>query len=201
MKTQEVNRLKCLNIFQDKKESVQKIRSDNGGENTSRHFSQFCKDRGISHEFTNPYSTELNEVSMRLNRTLIEAARSMLYYSNVLLKFWAESVNTAVYLHNQSPTTAINDKTPHESWFKKKPAVSNLTVFGCIRFVRTLDSLRKKLDPEASKAIFEGYHNKTKGYEVHDLSSKHFIRSKNILLFENKFHNFGFNEESNEREP
>ena len=45
------------------------------------------------------------------------------------------------------------------------------------------DSLRKKLDPEANKAIFIGYTNETKGYKVYDLNSKHFIQSKNILFF------------------
>ena len=48
--------IKRLSIFQEKKESVQKIRSDNGGEYTSCQVSKFCKDRGISHQFTNPYS-------------------------------------------------------------------------------------------------------------------------------------------------
>ena len=124
----------------------------------------------------------------------------MLYHSNVLLKFWAEAVNTAVYLRNRGPTTALDDKTPYECWFKKKPIVSNLRVFGCICFVHTPDSLRKKLDPKASKAIFVGYPNETKGYKVYDLNSKHFIRSKNILFFEDKFHNFELNEESNKRE-
>ena len=103
--------IKRLSIFQEKKESVQKIRSDNGGEYTACEFSKYCKDRGISHQFTNPYSPEQNGVSERFNRTLIEAARSMLYHSNVPLKFWAEAVNTAVYLQNRSPTTAL-DKNP-----------------------------------------------------------------------------------------
>ena len=170
-------------LFQEKKKSVQKIRSDNGEEYTSCQFSKFCKDRGIFHQFTNLYSPEENGVSERLNRTLIEAAKSMMYHSNVPLKFWAEDVNTAVYLWNRSPTAALNDKTPYECWFKKKPIVSTLRVFGCICFVHTPDSLRKKLDPLASKAIFVGYPNETKGYKVYDLNSKYFIRSKNILFF------------------
>ena len=189
-----------LSIFQEKKESVQKITSGNGGEYTSCQCSKFCQDRGISHQFTNPYSPEQNGVPEHLNRTLIEAARSVLYHSNVPLKFWVEAVNTAVYLQNRRPTTALDDKTPYECCFKKKPIVSNLRVSGCICFVHTPDSLRKKLDPKASKAVFVGYPNETKGYEVYDLNSKHFIQSKNILFFEDKFHNFELNEESNKRE-
>ena len=101
-------------------------------EYNSHEFAQFCKDRGISHEFTCPYTPEQNGVSERLNCTLIETARSMIYHAKVPLKFWAEAVNTAVYLHNRSPTSELKDKTPFECWLGEKPDASNLRVFGCI---------------------------------------------------------------------
>ena len=104
-------------------------------------------EKGIAHQLTNPYTQEQNGVSERLNRTLVESARSMLIYAKMPLKFWAEAVNTAVYLHNRSPTSALKDKTPFERWFGKKPNVSNLKVFGSVCFVHTPDHLRKKLDP------------------------------------------------------
>ena len=82
------------------------VRSDNGGEYTSNKFKEFCNEKGISHEFTTPYSPQQNGVSERLNRTLLEKARSMIYHAEVPSKFWAEAINTAVYLHNRSPTAA-----------------------------------------------------------------------------------------------
>ena len=90
---------------------VRAIRTDNGGEYTSQQFNEFCADKGIMHQFTNPYTPEQNGISERLNRTLIESARSMLYHAKMPLKFWAEAVNTATYLHNRSPTSALKDKT------------------------------------------------------------------------------------------
>ena len=81
----------------------------------------------------------------------------MIYHPKVPLKFWAEAVNTAVYLHNRSPTSALKDKTPFECWFGEKLDVSNLRVFGCICFVHIPDNLRKKLDPKSTKAIFVDY--------------------------------------------
>ena len=89
---------------------VRAIRTDNGGEYTSQSFNKFCADKGIMHQLTNPYTPEQNGVSERLNRTLIESARSMLYHAKTPLKFWAESMNTAAYLRNRSPTSALKDK-------------------------------------------------------------------------------------------
>lgn len=125
---------------------VRSIRTDNGGEYTSQCFKKFCSDKGIAHQLTNPYTPEQNGVSERLNRTLVESARSMLIHAKMPLKFWAEAVNTAVYLHNRSPTSALKDKTPFESWFGKKPNVSHFKVFGSVCFVHTPDHLRKKLE-------------------------------------------------------
>ena len=165
---------------------VRAIRTDNGGEYTSQYFKTFCAAKGIAHQLTNPYTPEQNGVSERLNRTLIESARSMLIHAKMSLKFWAEAVNTAVYLHNRSPTSALKDKTPFESWFGKKPNVSNLKV--C--FVHTPDHLRKKLDPKSRKAVFVGYPLESKGYKVYEVDAKRFTRCRDVVFHENKFHTF-----------
>ena len=83
---------------------IQTLRSDNGGEYTSNEFAKFCASKGIVHQFTNPYTPEQNGVSERLNRTLIESGKSMLFHAGLPLSFWAEAVNTATYLHNRSST-------------------------------------------------------------------------------------------------
>ena len=86
----------------------------------------------------------------------------MLIHAKMPLKFWVEAVNTAVYQHNWSPTSVLKDKTPFESWFGKKPNVSNLKVLGSVSFVHTLVHLRKKLDPKSRKAAFVEYPWKVK---------------------------------------
>ena len=50
-------------------------------------------------------------------------------------EFWAEEVETACYLVNSSPSSALEDKTPHEVWTGKKPSLSHLRVFGCDAYV------------------------------------------------------------------
>ena len=107
-------------------QKVQNLRTDNGGEYVSKNFRKFCASKGIFHQFTNPYAPEQNGISERLNRTLVESAKSMLFYAKMPLNFWAEAVNTAAYLHNISPTSSLKDNTPYECWFGRKPNVSNL---------------------------------------------------------------------------
>ena len=85
---------------------IQTLRSDNGGEYTSKEFTKFCTSKGIVHQLTNPYTPEQNGTAERLNRTLIESAKSMLFHAGLPLQFRAEAVNTATYLHNRSPISS-----------------------------------------------------------------------------------------------
>ena len=82
------------------------LRTDNGGEYTSKEFENYLKSEGVRHELTVPKTPEQNGVAERLNRTLVEAVRSMLIDANLPHKFWAEALSTAVYLKNRSPTKA-----------------------------------------------------------------------------------------------
>ena len=82
----------------------------------------------VKESLPNPYTPEQNCISERLNRTLIESAKSMIFHAKMPLNFWAEAVNTAVYLHNRSLTTSLTDGIPYEHWFGPKPNVSNLKI-------------------------------------------------------------------------
>ena len=170
--------------------NVKLLRTDNGGEYTSNDFVKYCAEKGISHQFTNPYCPEQNGVAERLNRTIMEATRSMIYQAGVPLDFWAEACNTAIYLHNRSPTIAVKDKTPYECLFGTKPDISHLRVFGCMCYVHVPDSRRRKLDQKANRAIFVGYPRGTKGYKLYDLEKKRFVISRDVTFFEKNFHQF-----------
>ncbi|GJS90633.1 ribonuclease H-like domain-containing protein, partial [Tanacetum coccineum] len=52
-------------------------------------------------EFSNARTPQQNGVAERMNRTLIEAARTMLADSHLPTTFWAEAVNTACYTFNR----------------------------------------------------------------------------------------------------
>ncbi|CAG9136577.1 unnamed protein product [Plutella xylostella] len=81
---------------------------------------EFLKANGIKHQKTIPDSPQQNGVAERANRTIMEKVRCMLMDAGLGMKFWAEAVNTAVYLKNRSPTKAVLGATPEEKWSKKK---------------------------------------------------------------------------------
>ena len=115
--------------------------SDNGGEYVSLEFETYLKSRGIRHELTVPHSPQQNGVAERMNRTLMESARSMLAHAGLPDSYWAEAVATAAYLRNRTPTTAFEEKkTPYERWYGKKLNLSHLKVFGCIAYAHIPDS-------------------------------------------------------------
>ena len=60
----------------------------------------------------------------------MEMARSMLNGKGLPNSFWAEVVNTVVYILNRSATKVVEGKTPHEAYNGKKPSISHLKVFG-----------------------------------------------------------------------
>ncbi|GKC63185.1 putative ribonuclease H-like domain-containing protein [Tanacetum coccineum] len=83
---------------------VKIIRSDNGTEFKNRDMLEFCGNKGIKQEYSNARTPQQNGVAERMNRTLIEAARTMLADSLLPTTFWAEAVSTACYIFNRNQT-------------------------------------------------------------------------------------------------
>ncbi|SGY63064.1 BQ5605_C007g04770 [Microbotryum silenes-dioicae] len=78
-----------------------------------------------------PSTPEENCVAERANRSISEAARTMLYESGLPTVFWAEAVATCVYVKNRSPHSALGGKVPFREWTGKPAHVHHLRVFGC----------------------------------------------------------------------
>ncbi|BBH01574.1 transposable element gene [Prunus dulcis] len=114
---------------------IKKLRSDRGGEYTSLDFSKFCEEVGLERQLTVAYSPQQNGVAERKNRTVMEMARAMMHEKKIPLKFWAEAVNTAVYLQNRSPTSALDNSTPFEKFSGRKPGVKHLRIFGSLCYI------------------------------------------------------------------
>ncbi|KAE8684274.1 hypothetical protein F3Y22_tig00111146pilonHSYRG00032 [Hibiscus syriacus] len=134
---------------------IKAMRSDRGGEFTSREFQEFCEANGIRRPMTVPRSPQQNGVAERKNRTILDMARSMLKSKKLPKEFWAEAVSCAVYLSNRSPTRSVWGKTPQEAWSGRKPGISHLRTFGSIAHVHVPDERRTKLDDKSEKGEWD----------------------------------------------
>jgi transposase InsO family protein len=145
---------------------IKVLRTDNGGEFCGNEFEEFCKKCGIARKKTTPYTPQQNGVAERMNMTLMEKSRSMLSGAELGHEFWAEAVGTTCYLVNRSPSSTLDDKTPHEVWTRKKPSLEHLRVFGCDAYVHVPKENRSKMDKKDEKCIFIGYKDGVKGYKL-----------------------------------
>jgi transposase InsO family protein len=165
---------------------LKSLRTDNGGEYTSKQFRDYLLSEGIRHELTIPKTPEQNGVAERMNRTLVETVRSMLFDARLPKRFWAECLSTAVYLRNRSPSKAVVGMTPFEAWNGIKPDVSHLRVFGSVAYAHIEKDERSKLDGKARKCILLGYGSQTKGYRLYDQEKERVTFSRNVVFEESE---------------
>lgn len=90
------------------------IRTDNGLEFCNKELNSQLREAGIRHQTSNTYTPQQNGLAERMNRSLVEKARCMIFDADLSISFWAEAVSTAAYIYNRSPTRSITGKTPEE---------------------------------------------------------------------------------------
>ncbi|TPX52901.1 hypothetical protein PhCBS80983_g06424, partial [Powellomyces hirtus] len=130
--------------------SLKVLQSDYGGEYLSKAFSNFTQSLGIRHQLSSVATPEQN--------------------AGLLYKFWREALMTAAYLWNRSPTQALHNKaTPWQIWTGTRPNIQHLCTFGCTAYASILKKNQHKLGPNATRCIFLGYSQTTKGYQLRDV--------------------------------
>ncbi|GJS83145.1 putative ribonuclease H-like domain-containing protein [Tanacetum coccineum] len=145
---------------------VKIIKCDNDTEFKNNDMNQFCGMKGIKREFSVARTPQQNRVAERKNRTLIEAARTMLADSLLPTTFWAEAVSTTCYVQNRVLVTKPHNKTPYELLHGRPPSISFMRPFGCpMTILNTLDPLGK-FDGKADEGFFVGYSINSKAFRV-----------------------------------
>lgn len=163
---------------------IKTLRTDNGTEYCNKQFDAFTAKHGILHQRTVPHTPEQNGVAERMNRTILEKVRCMLFDSNLSDSFWAEAATTAAYLINRIPCRGMTDETPEERWTKRKPDLSMLKVFGCKAMAHIPKVQRSKLAPKAVECIFVGYSEQSKAYRLYDKKARKVIMSRDVTFIE-----------------
>ncbi|GKA12096.1 ribonuclease H-like domain-containing protein [Tanacetum coccineum] len=127
----------------------------------------------------------LVRVAERKNRTLIEAARTMLADFKLPTTFWAEAVNIACYVQNRVLVVKPHNKTPYELFHDKTPTLSFMRPFGCpVTILNTKDHLGK-FDGKADESFFVGYSLNSKAFIVFNIRTRIVEENLHIRFSEN----------------
>ncbi|KAJ9561764.1 hypothetical protein OSB04_006924 [Centaurea solstitialis] len=149
-------------------------------------FLSHLRECGIVSQLTPPYTPQMNGVSERRNRTLLDMVRSMMCHSTLPVSFWGHALETAENILNKVPTESV-EKTPYELWTGKKPKLSFLKIWGCEVYVKRTTS--EKLKPKSDKCIFVGYPKNSMGYYFYNPSENKVFVARNGEFLEEKFLN------------
>ena len=170
------------------KVQVNRIRTDHGGEFSSKDFQQYTTGRGIKHEFSAPYAPEQNGYIERSNRTVVEAVRSLLHAKNLPLGLWAEAVATVVHVLNRSVNKRLNSLTPYELIYKVRPDVSYFRTFESNGYKHIPKQLRSKLEAKSERLVFVGYESEGKAFRVWHPGTRKVSITTDIVVHEDSIY-------------
>ncbi|GJR99681.1 integrase, catalytic region, zinc finger, CCHC-type containing protein [Tanacetum coccineum] len=164
--------------------TVRFIRTDNGTEFVNKTLYDYYESVRIFHQKTVPRTPQHNGVVKRRNRTLVEAARTMLIFSKAPMFLWAEVVATACYTQNRSLIHTRHDKTPYELVHNKKPDLTFFRVFGALCYPTNDSENLGKLQPRADIGIFIGYAPSRKGYRIYNKRTRQIMETIHVQFDE-----------------
>nr|GEW48737.1 retrovirus-related Pol polyprotein from transposon TNT 1-94 [Tanacetum cinerariifolium] len=149
-------------------------------------FAKFCGMKEIKREFSVARTPQQNGVAERKNRTLIEAARTMLADLLLLILFWTEAVNIACYVQNKVLVTKPYNKTPYELLLGKTPSIGFMRPFGCpVTILHTVYTLGK-FDGKADEGFLVGYSVNRKAFRVFNNRTRIVQETLHINFLENQ---------------
>nr|GEY59714.1 hypothetical protein [Tanacetum cinerariifolium] len=111
---------------------VRIVRTDKGTKFLNQNLHAYFAAEGIHHQTSVARTPEQNGVVERWNRTLVEAARTMLSAAKVPLIFWAEAIATTCFTQNRSLVIPRHEKTPYHIINNWKPSVKFFHIFGSL---------------------------------------------------------------------
>ena len=149
--TQHSVRIKCL-------------RSDRGGEFTSREFTTFLHEQGTERRLTTADMPQHNGVAESLNRRLMECVRAMRHQADLPKTLWAEAIQHAIWLKNCTSMKVLGNMTPYECLYQRKPNLVNIPEWG--QNVWVYNAKGSKLDTRAKQARWVSFDADTHCHEL-----------------------------------
>ena len=145
------------------------LRSNNGGEFIANEFNEYCETRAIKRQFSEPKTRQQNGLVERKNKTVQEAARTMLNEAKLPYGYWREAIYTIVFIQNKGQIRVNNDKTPYELWFgRPAESLKYFRVFGSKCYIKRDGDNLGKFDSITYEHIFIGYSYTKKAYKSYN---------------------------------
>nr|GEV68951.1 retrovirus-related Pol polyprotein from transposon TNT 1-94 [Tanacetum cinerariifolium] len=163
--------------------SVIIVRTDNGTEFKNHVLKEYFDCVGITHEISAAKTPQQNGVVERRNRTLVEAARTMLIFSHAPLFLWAEAIATACYTQNRSIIHRRFSK-PYELIQGRKIDISYLHVFWALCYLKNDHEDIGKLGEKGDIGFFIGYSANFVAYRVYNQGTKKIMETMNVMFNE-----------------
>ena len=159
-----------------------RLQSDGGGEYANTKFADYLSSAGIEQYVTNADEPRQNGLSERYGRSIQETGLSMLKHSKLGSGLWPYAMKTACRVLNCLPTSALNQKSPHEVWTGEIPDLSNIRTFGVDAWVRVI-APGKGAD-KAHFCTFLGYRDGLKGFIFQNKKTKQILKSGDAAFYE-----------------
>nr|GEZ60919.1 retrovirus-related Pol polyprotein from transposon TNT 1-94 [Tanacetum cinerariifolium] len=147
---------------------VQRVRTDNGTEFKNKNLAKFFDEVGITQQFSDARTPQQNDVVEKRNRTLVEAARTMLTFANLPSFLLVEAIATTCFTHNHSIIHKRFDKTPFELINKRKPNIKFFRVFGCRCYLLNDYEDVGKLKAKGDIRVFVGYSKLSAAFRIYN---------------------------------
>nr|GEZ11033.1 hypothetical protein [Tanacetum cinerariifolium] len=164
--------------------SVIIIRTDNDTEFKNQVLKEYFDSVDISHQVSSVRTPQQNGVVKRRNRTLVEAARTMLIFSRAPLFLWAEAIATTCFTQNCSIIHRRFNKTPYELINGRKLDISFLHVFGALCYPKNDREDIGKLGTKGYIGFFIGYSADFCAYRVYNRRTKKIMETMNVTFDE-----------------
>ncbi|GJU94249.1 putative ribonuclease H-like domain-containing protein [Tanacetum coccineum] len=177
--------IKCIKNIQVRlNATVRNVRTYNVTEFVNQTLCDFYENVDISHQTSVARTPQQNDVVERRNRTLMEAARTMLIFLKAPLFLWAEAINTACYTQNRSLICLRYNKTPYELMHDKKPDLSFFHVFGSLCYPTNDSEDLGKLNAKADIGIFVGYAPAKKAFRIYNRRTRKIMETIHVTFDE-----------------
>nr|GFA94510.1 putative ribonuclease H-like domain-containing protein [Tanacetum cinerariifolium] len=159
---------------------VQLIRTDNGMEFKNKTLAKFFDEVGITQQFSAARTPQQNGVVERRNRTLVEAASTMLIFANLPSFLWAEAIATTCFIQNRLIIHKRFDKTPYELINKRKPNIKFFRVFECRCYLLNDYEDVGKLKAKGDIRMFVGYSKESVTFRIYNKRTRKINESVNV---------------------